>query len=91
MRKITKTWYVPQNKNATIRSRTTQNGKLRTETHRRDDGTINAAISTDPRSNSSTMFIDFPYDDGAVRLTGHEARTLYRLLSQHFEFADKPL
>lgn len=83
--------YVPQNKHAAIRSRTTRNGKLRTETHRRDYGSINAAISTDPRNNASALFIDFPYGDEAVKFNGREARMLYRLLSQHFEFADKSL
>jgi hypothetical protein len=83
--------YQTQNKRAEIRSRVTRNGKLRTETHRRDPDTFTAAISTDPNSHATAMYIDIPNEYETLRLSGAEARTLYRLLSKHFEFADKPL
>jgi hypothetical protein len=83
-------WQPPQNKNARIRSRICRNGKQRTETFQRDDDTTRIAATTDKRSNSTALFIDFP-DGDKVKLTGHEARTLYRVLQQHFDFTDKSL
>ena len=74
-----------QNKHATIRSRITKNGKLRTETHRRDEGSLEASVSTHLDTNSTVMFIDLPESDLPVRLSGREAKTLYRLLSQHYD------
>jgi hypothetical protein len=81
------------NKHASIRSRITKNGKLRTETHRRDSG-IKASISTHAKTNNTVMFLDFEEEDepGAettLRLSGREARTLYRLLSKHYEFVGR--
>lgn len=76
------------NKHAGIRSRVTKNGKLRTETHRRDDGAINMAISTHEKTDNTVMFIDVP-DEGSIRLSGREARTLFRLLSRHYEYVGK--
>ena len=79
-----------QNKNARILSRVSRNGKLRTETARRDRGTTEMAVTTDPTTHASKLFLDL--DDGAsVSLSGREARTLYRLLSAHFEYTGKPL
>lgn len=80
--------YVPQNRNASITSRFDRTGKLRTETTRRDTTTINAAVSTDTRSDSTRLFIDFP-NSASVQLDGHEARTLYRLLQKHYRQTDK--
>lgn len=81
--------YVPTNKNAVIVSRIDRTGKSRTETQRRDDGSILMAVSTDDHNNSTNLFIDFPDFEGNVRLTGHEARSLYRLLRKHYKFTDK--
>jgi len=77
------------NRNASIRSRSDRSGKSRTETYNRDFGTTNFAVSTDPTSNSTSLFIDSIY--GNIRLTGSEARTLYRLLNKHYEFTGKSL
>ena len=81
--------YFDQNKNARIGTRIDRTGKLRTETQRRDDGTVLMAVSTDQRNDSTNLFIDFPGIDGNVRLTGQEARTLYRLLRKHYGAARK--
>lgn len=85
-----------QNRNAIIGCRVDRKGKSRTETQRRDRNTVKMAVSTDPRTNSTSLFIDFPVpDDGHVRvdgpvsaasvhLDGRQARTLYRLLRKHY-------
>ena len=91
----------PQNKNAIIASRTDRTGKSRTETRRRDGDAVKMAVSTDPRNNSTSLFIDFPFDDdnqvrldgpvsaASVRLDGRQARTLYRLLRKHYSVTGK--
>lgn len=81
--------YFDQNKNARIGTRIDKTGKLRTETQRRDEGTVVMAVSTDQRDNSTNLFIDFPGFEGNVRLTGRDARTLYRLLRKHYGKAGK--
>lgn len=79
------------NKNAIIASRIDRSGKLRTETQRRDAGTLDFAVSTDEHNNSTRLFIDGIYaDNGTIALSGHEARSLYRLLRKHYRFAGKP-
>jgi hypothetical protein len=80
--------YSSQNKNARIGTRIDRTGKLRTETQRRDDGAVSMAVTTDQRNNSTNLFIDFP-DFENVRLSGKEARTLYRLLRRHYGKAGK--
>jgi hypothetical protein len=77
-----------QNRNATIRTRETRNGKLRTETFRRDDDSISVAVSTDPKSDSTSLFVDFP-DASTVRFDGRQARTLYRILQKHYQNTNK--
>jgi hypothetical protein len=77
---------VSTNKNAIIRSRVDRTGKLRTETARREDG-FNAALSTDVRNDSTRFFIDT--EQQTVEFSGREARTLYRLLQNHYEFTGK--
>lgn len=77
-----------QNKNARISNRVSRNGKLRTETSRRDDYTTNMSINTDKRNNSTRLFIDMANGE-SVSLSGHEARTLYRLLQSHYAYSDK--
>lgn len=81
--------YYDQNRNARIATRIDRTGKLRTETQRRDEGSVLMAVSTDQRDNSTNLFIDFPNFDGNVRLSGREARTLYRMLRKHFGKAGK--
>lgn len=81
--------YFDQNKNARIGTRIDRTGKLRTETQRRDEGSILMAVSTDQRDNSTNLFIDFPGFEGNVRLSGREARSLYRLLRKHYGKAGK--
>jgi hypothetical protein len=80
---------VYQNRNAFIRTREDRTGKLRTETSRRDADSISAAVSTDPKSDSTALFIDFPNGNAPVRLDGRQARTLYRLLQKHYRSTDK--
>ena len=78
--------YVSTNKNAIIRSRVDRTGKLRTETARREEG-FNAALTTDTRNDSTRFFIDL--DQQTVEFSGREARTLYRLLRNHYAFTGK--
>jgi len=80
---------VSQNRNAVIRTREDRTGKLRTETTRRDESTITAAVSTNPKTDSTRLFIDFPNRGGVVEFSGSEARTLYRLLQKHYRQVDK--
>lgn len=53
-----------------------------TFTAHRDEGTLQAAIATDS-SNSSAFVIS--KGGTTVELNGHEARTLYRTLSRHYD------
>jgi hypothetical protein len=78
-----------QNKNARIATRIDRTGKLRTETQRRDDGSVVMAVSTDQTSNATNLFIDFPESGGNVRFNGRQARSLYRLLRKHYGKAGK--
>ena len=76
------------NKNSRVNTRFDRNGKLRTETVRRDDG-FDVAITTNTRTNSTRVFIDASGRKGSVpfadiELNGHEARTLYLALAKHF-------
>lgn len=79
--------YFDQNRNARISTRFDRTGKLRTETLRRDEGTVNMAVSTNQKTNTTRLFIDF--DDASVSLSGREARSLYRLLRKHYGKAGK--
>jgi len=85
----------PTNKNAIIRTRTDRNGRVRTETARRDSGAFDVAVSTDARNNSTRVFIDsygragqFGYGP-SIELTGSEALTLFRALKRHYESTGK--
>jgi len=82
-------YYDIQNKNARIGTRLDRSGKLRTETQRRDEGTLQMAVSTDQRANSTNLFIDSADWDSNVQLNGRQARSLYRLLRKHFGKAGK--
>ena len=78
------------NRNARIATRIDRTGKLRTETQRRDEGSVVMAVSTDKQTNSTNLFIDFPTDlERNVRLSGTQARSLYRLLRKHYGKAGK--
>jgi len=81
--------FVSQNRNAVIRTREDRTGKLRTETARRDNSTITAAVSTNRKTDSTKLFIDFPDRGGVVEFSGSEARTLYRLLQKHYSETGK--
>lgn len=84
--------YYDQNRNARINSRSTKNNKLRTETKYREDG-IDFAVTTDKRTNATALFIDFDGGNAnggeTVRLDGRQARTLYRLLTNHYGYVGK--
>ena len=76
------------NHNATITSRIDRTGKFRTETSRRDEGSVTIAVSTNPKSDATTLFVDAPNGD-TFRFDGRIARTLYRALQKHYMFAGK--
>jgi len=78
-----------KNKNAVIRVVEEIGGKLRTETARRDEDSVSFAITTNYSSNSSALYIDLP--NSSIRLSGTEARTLYRLLNKHYNAAGKSM
>lgn len=73
---------IAKNRNARIRSRLTPNGKLRTETSNRDSGSISVAASS-VSTGATQLFID-TVGGASLRLGGHEARTLYRVLKKHY-------
>ena len=75
------------NKHAAVRTRTTRNGKLRTETVNRED-CFSVAVSTSPRTQSTSLFID-TYCNGQIKLDGRQTRTLFRALCKHYAEADK--
>ena len=75
------------NRNATIKVREDKNGKVRTETRNRDAGTTQFAVSTNPKTNSTSLYVDLPHD--SFSLSGSEARTLYRLLQKHYSSIGK--
>ncbi len=83
--------YYDQNRDARIVSRIDRTGKLRTETQRRDYNSVKMAVSTDERNNSTNLFIDFPGQEGDIRLSGTQARSLYRLLRKHYISGGRPL
>lgn len=72
------------NKNAKIRSRFDKNGKFRTETVNRDEGSVTMAISTENRG-ATRLYVDNFMNNNTVVFSGTEARTLYRLLKMHYE------
>ena len=79
---------LPSNKNAIIQTRWDRTGKLRTETARRDEGATLVAASTN-KNDGTRLYIDTP--EFVVALNGREARTVYRVLSEHFAAAGKTL
>lgn len=79
-----------RNKCARIINRIDNTGKMRTETVNRDAESLTIAISTDPRSHASRLFID-DVDGTTVEFTGATARTLFRTLWKHYWYTDKSL
>lgn len=74
---------VPQNRSASIRTREDRRGNMRTETFRRDDDTVSVAVSTNPRNESTRLFIDTP-EGQSYSFDGRTARTVYRALQKHY-------
>ena len=79
---------VVRNRSAALRSREDRRGNLRTETYRRDEESVAVAISTDPRNDSTRVFID-NLNGESYRFDGRTARTLYRALQKHYQFTEK--
>lgn len=79
---------VTQNRNAAIRTREDRNGNIRTETFRRDTDTVSVAVCTDPRNDSTRVFIDTP-EGQTYKFDGRTARTLYRALQKHYRQFNK--
>ena len=71
-----------QNKNSRIETAWRGLFARRTETARRDEGTMIAEIDTSS-SNSTTFQIR--KGPATFELNGHEARTLFALLQSHYE------
>ena len=73
-----------------IRSRRTSNGKIRTEAivNKGEDALLRAAISLNPKTKRTSMFIDHPSYN--LQLTGKEARALYQMLSKHYSLVKSP-
>jgi hypothetical protein len=76
--------YAPraQNKNSRIETEWRGLVSRRSETARRDEGTLTAEVETS--SNNSTLF-QIRKGPATLDLTGHEARTLFQLLSSHYD------
>lgn len=85
---MTKKNTVAQNRSASIRTREDRRGNLRTETFRRDDGSPSVAVSTNPRNDSTRIFIDTPEGE-TYSFDGRMARTLYRALQKHYQYSGK--
>lgn len=76
------------NRNAFIRTRREDVfGHYLTETAGRDSESTNFSVLTDPTTNSTSLYIDSTNTN--LRLSGSEARTLYRLLNKHYSFTGK--
>jgi len=78
------------NKNSHIITRTDRTGKVRTETTRRDRNRLDVAVSTDPKTGKTRVFLDSFGRDGhfgglaTFELSGREARTLFIALQRHY-------
>jgi len=79
---------VSQNRSASIRTREDRRGNFRTETFRRSDNSVNIAVSTNPKVDSTTMYVDTP-EGITYRFDGRTARTIYRALQKHYQFTQK--
>jgi len=74
-----------QNKNSRIETEWRGITARRSETARRDEGTLTAEVDTS--SSNSTNF-QIRKGPATLELTGHEARTLFQLLSSHYDAMD---
>jgi len=81
--------HIQINKSASIKTRYDRTGKLRTETTGRNAG-VNVAVSTNERNDSTMLYVDFP-DGSVAQFDGRSARTLFRVLSRHYDVQDKSL
>ena len=81
--------YLEKNRNARISHRRLRNGNLRTETTGRDSG-IGVTVTRDQKTGA-TRFSLKTENGLVVRLGGHEARTLFRVLARHYDVADQSL
>jgi len=85
-------YFDQQSRNASIVSRKTKNNKSRTETKNREDG-VDMAVTTDAKTNATALFIDFEGGNAnggdTIQLSGRQARTLYRLLTNHYGYVGK--
>ncbi len=79
---------VAQNRNASIRTREDRRGNMRTETIRRDGNTVNVAVSTNPGTDATRLFIDTSTGE-SIQFDGRTARTLYRALQKHYQNTGK--
>lgn len=79
---------IVRNQRAQIRSREDSRGNLRTETYRRDEDTLSVAVTTNPRNDSTRLFVDTP-DGQTYSFDGRTARTLYRALQKHYTYTNK--
>lgn len=71
------------NRNARIETHLTKTGRIRTETRRRDRGSLVASALTNPDTNRTTFYIGRA--GAGFSLNGREARTLFRVLQRHYE------
>jgi hypothetical protein len=85
---VTRKNQVTQNRSATIRTREDRRGNMRTETFRRDEDTVSVAVSTNPKNDSTRLFIDTP-EGQSYSFDGRTARTLYRALQKHYQQTNK--
>lgn len=85
---VTRKNQVAQNRSATIRTREDRRGNMRTETFRRDEDTVSVAVSTNPKNDSTRLFIDTP-EGQSYSFDGRTARTLYRALQKHYQQTNK--
>ena len=74
-----------QNKNSRIETEWRGITARRSETARRDEGTLTAEVDT--TSSNSTNF-QIRKGPATLELTGHEARTLFQLLASHYDAID---
>ena len=86
---------IPQNKNSRVISRIDRTGKFRTETSRRDNGSLDLAITTNLSTGATRLFIDEMGREGnqaypTIDLNGHQARTLFLALQKHYEQTGLP-
>ena len=75
------------NKSASIKSREDRKGNIRTETVRRDEGSVIVNVSTNPSVDSTRLFVDTP--DDSFAFDGRTARTIYRVLKKHYQNTEK--